>query len=75
MKKRDFIFSKMFKLSRKITWNPRDNCNFLWFIISARGGHCDHSPRIPKNLAKPLVMSFITDFCMDASPWYQTNKF
>lgn len=28
---------------------------FLKFLISPGGGHCDRSPREPKNLATPLA--------------------
>ena len=31
----------------------------LKFIICVRGGHCDYSPRLPKNLATPLEVSKI----------------
>jgi hypothetical protein len=29
------------------------------YRISVRGGHCDHSPRVPKNLAAPLSGAII----------------
>lgn len=33
-------------------------CNFLNFIISVMGVHCDYSQQVPKNnLGRPLIVS------------------
>lgn len=34
-----------------------NNFKFFKFIISARGWHCEHSPRAPSNLAAPLIIT------------------
>jgi hypothetical protein len=36
---------KLFRLFKK---NSTSNCDFLKFIISVRGDHCDYSSRAPK---------------------------
>jgi hypothetical protein len=40
---------------RKITGTSTNNCDFLKFLISVRGGHCDYLPWVPRNPATPLA--------------------
>jgi hypothetical protein len=50
---------------------------FFKYRNSVRGGHCDHSPRAPKNLATPLgllfVMAQIQTSEVNALPRYVTT--
>jgi hypothetical protein len=55
MRKSDFLHSKFFKILTIITGTSTNNCNFLKFIISVRGGHWDYLPWVPRNLATPLA--------------------
>jgi hypothetical protein len=41
----------------QITEIPRDECGFLKYRISVRGGYCDPSAWAPENLATPLFDS------------------
>jgi hypothetical protein len=54
-KKNYFLCSTIFKLSRQIIGNSINYCDFLKFVVSVRGEHCDYSPPAPENLATPLM--------------------
>ena len=43
-----------FKLLKQMEGHPTNNCNFLKFVISFRGGHCDYRRQAPRNLATSL---------------------
>jgi hypothetical protein len=49
MKVSDLLRSKNCKLLSQSQGNSINNCDFLKFIISVEGGHCDYSPPAPKN--------------------------
>jgi len=36
-------------------------CDFLQFIISVEGDHCDYLPRAPKTLAAPMFMYMLLE--------------
>jgi hypothetical protein len=52
----DFLLSTNFKLLRQIKGNLKNNF-VLNVVISARGRHCDWSPRASKNLAASLKIT------------------
>ena len=53
-KKLIYCAKQIFKLSEQ---NIREvnKCDFLDFIITLRGGHCNYSPQVPKNIPTPLL--------------------
>ena len=57
LKKKYFLLSTIFKIFGKIKRNLINNCDFLDFIISVTGCHCNYSPRAPKHLATPQGVS------------------
>jgi len=54
MNKFNFLHSKNVKFVSLIKGNSISDYDFLKFIISIRGGHCDYSPRVLKILSMPL---------------------
>lgn len=53
---------KRLKLFNKIKEHLINDCNFLKFMIFARGGHCDSWPRSPKNITLLLLGGTIQPF-------------
>jgi hypothetical protein len=53
MNKFNFLHSTNVKFVSPIKGNSVKDYDFLKFIISIRGGHCNYSPHVPKIVSMP----------------------
>jgi hypothetical protein len=67
----DSLSSTNFKLLSPIKLNSITNYDFFKSIVSATGGHCDYSPRVPKNLATPLDL---IKYLITIKDWYHKTR-